>query len=217
MNKKKFRGTEISVTGSTSLPPPPSSWVKKNGQNGENSIKSFTPPKRFVLAVRNTVYISIYPSIHKKLIKTILEERPVVTRHFSSIDVISDLVVLQYWQWVGWGMEGLVSRLHWSGAPVQADRRSPVWSENLRQRTKVLFYRKFSQKKMINLDEEKIECALGNREFWLGKKAENGVFLFLTSELAVFICLWLQPNSTRSIMFCNISFSQNHSMCTFLY
>ena len=40
-----------------------------------------------------------------------------------------------------------------------------------------------------SLDEEKIECALGNREFWLGKKAENGVFLFLTSELAVFICL----------------------------
>ena len=32
----------------------------------------------------------------------------------------------------------------------------------------------------IHLDAEKIECALGNKEFccfWLGKKAENGVFI----------------------------------------
>ena len=31
---------------------------------------------------------------------------------------------------------------------------------------------------MFNLDEEKIECALGNKEFcfWQGKKAENVLF-----------------------------------------
>ena len=117
---------------------------------------------------------------------------------------------------LGDGGTGLQAPLIWSSSPGWPKVSSMVRKPS-GQRTKVLFYRKFSQKKMINLDEEKIECALGNREFWLGKKAENGVFLFLTSELAVFICLWLQPNSTRSIMFCNISFSQNHSICTFLY
>ena len=36
-----------------------------------------------------------------------------------------------------------------------------------------------------NLDEEKIECALGNKElcFWQGKKAKNVVFLYLMLEL----------------------------------
>ena len=36
---------------------------------------------------------------------------------------------------------------------------------------------------MFNPDEEKIECAIGNSEFcfWQGKKAENAVFLILTS------------------------------------
>ena len=57
---------------------------------------------------------------------------------------------------------------------------------------------------MFNLDEEKIECALGNKEFcfWQGKKAENVVFLFLTSGLAAVICLWLliQIQTTRLIM-----------------
>ena len=40
-------------------------------------------------------------------------------------------------------------------------------------------------KKMFNIDEEKIECEFGNREFcfWQCKKAENGVFIFLTSRL----------------------------------
>ena len=49
----------------------------------------------------------------------------------------------------------------------------------------------FIIKKMHNHDEEKIECALGNMEFcfWQGKKAENDVFLLLTSGLAAFICL----------------------------
>ena len=33
---------------------------------------------------------------------------------------------------------------------------------------------------MFNLDEEKIECPLGDKEFcvWQGKKAENVMFLF---------------------------------------
>ena len=46
---------------------------------------------------------------------------------------------------------------------------------------------------MFNLDEEKIESELDNKAFcfWQGKKAENGVFVFLTSGLAAFICLTL--------------------------
>ena len=43
--------------------------------------------------------------------------------------------------------------------------------------------------------DEKIEYGLGNKEFFLeyglGKKAENVVFLFMTSELSVFNCLRL--------------------------
>ena len=37
-------------------------------------------------------------------------------------------------------------------------------------------------KKIFNLDEEKIECALSNKEFcfWQGKKAENVLFLFIS-------------------------------------
>ena len=55
---------------------------------------------------------------------------------------------------------------------------------------------------MYNLDEEKIECALGNKEFWFwqGKEAENVVFLFVTSELKTFICL-CQIQTTGLIMF----------------
>ena len=50
-------------------------------------------------------------------------------------------------------------------------------------------YKTNDEKKMYNLDGEKIECALGNKEFfWPGKKADKVVFLFLTSRLAVFIC-----------------------------
>ena len=56
---------------------------------------------------------------------------------------------------------------------------------------------------MLNQDEGKIECAVGNREmgFWLGKKAENVLISFLTSGFAVFICLWLLvlPNSNNLI------------------
>ena len=38
---------------------------------------------------------------------------------------------------------------------------------------------------MINLDEEKIECTLGNRDFcfWQGKKAENVFYLFYIYQL----------------------------------
>ena len=44
---------------------------------------------------------------------------------------------------------------------------------------------------MFNLDEEKIEYALGNKElcFWQGKKAENIVFCILYVRRAAFICL----------------------------
>ena len=42
---------------------------------------------------------------------------------------------------------------------------------------------------MLNLDEEKIEFGLGNKDFWHGKKPKN--VIFLTSGFAVFICLWL--------------------------
>ena len=44
---------------------------------------------------------------------------------------------------------------------------------------------------MFNLDEEKIEYALGNKElcFWQGKKAENVVFCILYVRRAAFICL----------------------------
>ena len=38
--------------------------------------------------------------------------------------------------------------------------------------------------------------------FWQGKKAENAVFLFLTSGFAVFICLWYcQIQTTGLIIF----------------
>ena len=45
---------------------------------------------------------------------------------------------------------------------------------------------------MINQDEGKIECAVGNREilFWQSKKAAIILILFLTSGFAVFVCLW---------------------------
>ena len=38
---------------------------------------------------------------------------------------------------------------------------------------------------MFILEEEKIECALGNKEFcfWQGKKAKNVMFIFLASGL----------------------------------
>ena len=51
--------------------------------------------------------------------------------------------------------------------------------------------RYFGIKKMFNLDEEKIEYALGNKElcFWQGKKAENIVFCILYVRRAAFICL----------------------------
>ena len=64
-----------------------------------------------------------------------------------------------------------------------------------------IYSAKFGQKKMHDLDEEKIECALGNKEFcfWQGKKAENAVFLFLMSGLAAFIFLWLLENSSYYI------------------
>jgi len=52
-------------------------------------------------------------------------------------------------------------------------------------------------------DEEKMECAVGNREmgFWQCKKAEIVLISFLTSGFAVFICLWLLvlPNSNNLI------------------
>ena len=47
---------------------------------------------------------------------------------------------------------------------------------------------------MFYQEEGTIERAVGNREisFWQGKKAEIVLILFLmTSEFAVFICLWL--------------------------
>ena len=39
---------------------------------------------------------------------------------------------------------------------------------------------------MFNLEEEKIECALGNKEFcfWQDKKAKNVMFIFLALGLA---------------------------------
>ena len=37
---------------------------------------------------------------------------------------------------------------------------------------------------MHSLDKEKIEFALGNREIWQGKKAENVVILLLASGFA---------------------------------
>ena len=69
---------------------------------------------------------------------------------------------------------------------------------------------KFNQsnnvKKMYSLGEEKIEIALAIRRFQQAKKAESGVFLFLTSGFAAFICLRLlvlycQIQTTRLIMF----------------
>jgi len=58
---------------------------------------------------------------------------------------------------------------------------------------------------MFNLDEEKIECALGNKEFgfWLGKKIENVVFLILASgfiylsRLIIFIINFRRCNERR--------------------
>ena len=46
---------------------------------------------------------------------------------------------------------------------------------------------------MFNQDEEKMECAVGNREmgFWQYKKAEIVLISFLTSGFAAFFCLWL--------------------------
>jgi len=56
---------------------------------------------------------------------------------------------------------------------------------------------------MFNQDEEKMECAVGNREmgFWQYKKAEIVLISFLTSGFAAFICLWLLvlPNSNNLI------------------
>ena len=56
---------------------------------------------------------------------------------------------------------------------------------------------------MSNLDEEKIECALGNKElgFWQDKKADNVVFLFLTSGFAAFICWYCLIQTTRFSIF----------------
>ena len=44
---------------------------------------------------------------------------------------------------------------------------------------------------LVDLDEEKIECSIGNREIWFlaRQNANNVVFLFLTSGFMVFICL----------------------------
>ena len=60
---------------------------------------------------------------------------------------------------------------------------------------------------MFYQEEGTIERAVGNREisFWQGKKAEIVLILFLmTSEFAVFICLWLfllpKSKKTRLIM-----------------
>ena len=56
-------------------------------------------------------------------------------------------------------------------------------------------------KKMINQDQEKIECAVGNREmgFGQGKKAEIVLISFLMSGFEIFISLWLLvlPNSKK--------------------
>ena len=53
------------------------------------------------------------------------------------------------------------------------------------------FEEKKNIKNMFNLDEEKTECALGNKKlcFWQGKKAENVVFLFLASGLYLSLTL----------------------------
>jgi len=52
-------------------------------------------------------------------------------------------------------------------------------------RTRVVHFvqRNFLPKKMFNQDEEKMECAVGNREmgFWQYKKAEIVLLSFLTS------------------------------------
>ena len=44
---------------------------------------------------------------------------------------------------------------------------------------------------MYNLEEEKIECPVGNKKicFWNGEEFENVVFLFLTSGITALICL----------------------------
>ena len=62
---------------------------------------------------------------------------------------------------------------------------------------------------MSNLDEEKIESAVGNKElgFWQGKKADNVVFLFLTSGFIcivfvfAFICWYCLIQTTRFSIF----------------
>ena len=51
---------------------------------------------------------------------------------------------------------------------------------------------------MVSLDEEKVECALGNRDiwFWQGKIAKNSIFLFIC------LCPLVLPiQETRLIMF----------------
>ena len=82
-----------------------------------------------------------------------------------------------------WGSSTFINRKRkqWGG-----DNMSPFWV-----------------KKMYSLDEEKIECALGNGEiwFWQGKKAENVFFYFWSRDsrhLFVFDC---QIQTTRLIMF----------------
>ena len=48
--------------------------------------------------------------------------------------------------------------------------------KNIRKES-VVAYKTNDEKKMYNLDGEKIKCALGNKEFfWLGKKADKVVF-----------------------------------------
>ena len=51
---------------------------------------------------------------------------------------------------------------------------------------------------MVSLDEEKVECALGNWDiwFWQGKIAKNSIFLFIC------LCPLVLPiQETRLIMF----------------
>ena len=65
---------------------------------------------------------------------------------------------------------------------------------------------------MFNQDEEKMECAVGNREmgFWQYKKAEIVLILFLMSRFAAFICLWILvlPSSNNLI---------NHVLYTYFH
>ena len=58
---------------------------------------------------------------------------------------------------------------------------------------------------MYSLDEEKLKCALGNRDIWLlawHRKAKNVYYYFWRRDLRyVYICLWLlvHPNSNNWI------------------